>query len=753
MNRFLSFFFLSVPVLFLGFLALDSFAQTAPPARPFTVAEIYSESGLTGKAPEGQLWSPDGARLTYVSEEGDLMQVEAATGRVSVLVGRNKLASLISANAPEKDKDHRSRYNMPGYIWAPDSRHLLFDSNGQLWLYDLHIGTGVQVAFSGIASGDDPKFSPDGSMLSFVRDHNLYICQLRKAGTPTASVSNNRDPNVFNGQVDWLYLEELGVRSNYFWSPDSRQVAYLEMNEGAVPEYPLVDWIPTHAQVDLQRYPQPGDNNPAVRVGVVGGGGGKTVWMKLPFHEGQDYIPRFGWATRKTLWIETISRDHTHRNLYFADAATGNTTLALALKDDKYFDESYDITFSGIHIALTSWQDGHSHIYLYSFDAANPTTAKLEAQLTKGDFEVSSIAGLDESHHTVYFASNEGDARQQQVWAVQMDGSDKRKVSQTAGFHDPELAPEAAFYADTYSSQMTPTTVSLCTSKGACKPFWQSKSLSGYSLTAPENLETKASDGTTLYGSLLLPPGRTATASVPLIINPYGGPHAQTVRDAWSKGFLFDQLLVQHGYAVLHVDNRGMGSRGRSFEQAAYHNFGPVQLEDQFRALDDALARYPQLDRNRVGWWGWSWGGTFTLYAMTHSSRVVAGVAVAPVTDWHNYDSTYTERYLGTPASNPDSYHDFSVVNEAQNLKGRLLLVHGTGDDNVHVGNSIQFLQHLIDADIPYDLQLYPRKTHSIAGEESRTHLFERILAHFDRYLMNAHQNATTAGTNSGEAE
>jgi dipeptidyl-peptidase-4 len=193
---------------------------------------------------------------------------------------------------------------------------------------------------------------------------------------------------------------------------------------------------------------------------------------------------------------------------------------------------------------------------------------------------------------------------------------------------------------------------------------------------------------------------------------------------------------VENGFAVLHVDNRGMGGRGRDFAQAAYHNFGPVQLGDQIAAINQTLRAYPQLDPKRLGWWGWSWGGTFTLYAMTHSDRFRAGVAGAPVTDWQNYDSIYTERYLGSPALNDDIYRDDSVVNGAANLKGRLLLIQGTGDDNVHLENSIQFIQKLIDADLPYDLQLYPRKTHGIDGAEATNHLFARILAHFHLYLM-----------------
>jgi dipeptidyl-peptidase 4 len=265
--------------------------------------------------------------------------------------------------------------------------------------------------------------------------------------------------------------------------------------------------------------------------------------------------------------------------------------------------------------------------------------------------------------------------------------------------------------------------------------FWASHAIESLGLRAPEQLEVKARDGTTLYGTLLLPANVPAAASVPLIVNPYGGPAVQTVLNRWSDALLFDELLAQHGFAVMHADNRGMAGRGREFAQAAYHNLGPVQLEDQLTVVDAVLAKYPQLDAKRLGWWGWSWGGTFTLYAMTHSDRFRAGVAVAPVTDWRNYDSIYTERYMSRPTDFPEGYKDFSVVNSAANLKGRLLLVQGTGDDNVHFNNTVQFVQKLIETEIPYDLQIYPRKTHSISGSDVRTHLYTRILAQFEQYL------------------
>jgi dipeptidyl-peptidase-4 len=714
--------------------AQNQIAQDQTAAKPLTVEAIFAHGPLIGQPPEGLTWSPDGKHLTYI-DGGELVDLDSATGKSHVLVSRAKLASLSGAAGTETDRDHRERYKMASYLWAPDSAHLLFDSNGRLWLYDLHNGTGVQVGFTGTASGDDPKFSPNGEMVSFVRDHGISVLHLKAAGMPAAIVAPPPNPATLNGEVDWVYEEELEVRSNYFWSPDSKNLAFLQMNETQVPQYPITDWIPTHALVDQQRYPQPGDPNPDVRVGVVGASGGKTVWVKLPIHPGQDYIPRFGWVDHKTLWVETLTRDHKHRDLYFADAATGQAHAVLNFTDDKFIDDNYDVSVGYGSIVLTNWTDGHNHLYLYSYDQAHPetATAKLEQQLTKGDFEVGDVLGVDHAGKVIHYASNEGNPLEQQLWQVSFAG-ERKQLTTGAGTHEGNFAPMGGGFVDTQSSMMDPPTLRLCQAANKCNVFWSTRALESYHLRAPQQLQVKAHDGTTLYATLLLPEGATP-ASIPLIVNPYGGPGPQTVVNQWSGGLLFDELLAQHGFAVLHADNRGAGSRGRDFAQAAYHNFGAVQLEDQLTVLDAVLAQNPQLDPKRLGWWGWSWGGTFTLYSLSHSDRFRAGVAVAPVTDWRNYDSIYTERYMSQLADFADGYRDFSVVNSAAKLKGRLLLAQGTSDDNVHMENIVQYIQKLIEARIPYDLQIFPRKTHSIAGPDVRVDLFNRILAHFDEYL------------------
>jgi dipeptidyl-peptidase-4 len=716
------------------------FAQKASaPTHPWTVKEIYGGDNLTGEPPSGISWSPDGSRATYLSDDGDVMQIQVADGKLKKLIGHSKIDALLTAEITEKDRDHRNRYDEPDYIWSPDSQHLLFDTNGDLWLYDLHSGTGVEVGNTGMQSGDDPKFSPNGQFISYVRDHNLYLQRAQQGGAPLA-LTETHDGTVLNGEIDWVYLEELDVRSNYFWSPDSKQLVYLQMNEAQVPTYPLTDWIPLHATVDAQRYPQPGDPNPSVRVGVVSASGGSTHWLKIPLTAGDDYVPRFGWVNPHVVWVEVLTRDQKHENLYFADTRTGEVKLALAQTEPKYFTLTYDVTFVGDHqFLIQSWRDGYTHIYRYTFDAGNPlgSEAQLANQLESGPYEATEVKTVDEATNTVYYLSSEGDSHEQQVWAVQLDGSGKRRVTKAAGFHDPDFPAKGDSFIDTASTLTTPPTVSYCTAQGDCTPFWSSHKIKDHTLVAPEQLELKAADGaTTLYGTLQLPVDATAAASVPLIVNPYGGPGVGAAKNKWNgRQWFFDQLLAEHGFAVLHVDNRGMAGRGRDFEQAAYHNFGPPQLADQLTSIDQVLAKYPQLDSHRLGWWGWSWGGTFTLYSLSHSDRFLAGASGAPVTDWRNYDSIYTERYLGLPAANPDVYQNDSVQNTAKDLKGHLLILHGTGDDNVHFANTIQYIQKLIDAGIQYDYNVFPRKTHSVAGPIAQTELHNKLLQQFEMYV------------------
>lgn len=726
--------------LLLAGCAAASASGTAP-RHSITVSQLFHEERFQAAPPQVE-WSPDSSRLMYVDHAGNLVAIHAATGDKAVLIPAGKMSNFNERGLSEWDRALIARYHETRRLWTPNSQNVLLVSRGGLWLFHTHSGVGIEIASTGSGRGGNPQFSPDGKHLSYIRGNNLYTRPF-PLGEPETELTRSTSKTLLNGGVDWVYQEELNVSSNYFWSPDSKHIAYLEMNEASVPRYPIEDFLSVHPSLHQQFYPQPGDPNPVVRVGVVGAGGGKTRWIKLPIDEGADYIPRFGWLDNQTLWIETLSRDQTTRTIYFADFQHDKVNPVLTLKDKKFLGTDYDLTWLPSRLLLTSWQDGYRHIYVYQFDPRNPlqTKATMARELGDGDWDVAAICAVNRSSNTVYYLSNQGNPRQQKLWAAKMDGSGLRQISEQGGWHEPVFSPNAKSYADTVSSLTTPPSVDLCREGSGCRTFWTAPKpfteASGIKLIAPTPVEFTAADGTTrLEGLIVLPPGKTTAQSVPLIMNPYGGPDAQSVVDRWSTVRLFfDQILAQHGFAVLTVDNRGMAGRGRDFAQAAYHNFGPIQLSDQMAALHQALARYPQLDGRRIGWWGWSWGGTLTLYAMTHSDRVKAGVAVAPVTDWRDYDSIYTERYLGLPSSNRDIYERDSVIKSALNLNGHLLIAHGTGDGNVHFSNSVQFIHALVQAGIPYELAIYPGKTHDILGAAARTDLFGRILAHFERYL------------------
>jgi dipeptidyl-peptidase-4 len=733
-------------------------AQTQP-APELTLEAIYAEGGLLGRPPESVKWAPDGSRVAFVQrddggEKGALYYVDANNPKPAVLVASEKLSSLappISNVKDERQKEALQRYSVAAYHWSPDSKKLLFDSLGQLWLFSLDSGTAVQITSSNDPSVD-PKFSPDGSHVAYVRKHNLYVRDV--AGGREDALTRDDDPNLLNGEVDWVYEEELYTRSNYFWSPDGKQIAFLQMDEKPVPDYPITDWIPLHSTVDQQKYPQPGDSNPMVRLGVVSSGGGKIKWFSggganngVPLGgDTNTYVPRFGWVRPGIVWAMALNRAQDRLDLYFIDVKSGKYQLMMSESSDVWIDmhpeTEFELLHSGDRYLWTSWRDGHYHIYLYQFDNQNPMAgpATVVQQLTHGDWDVESIDGVDEKQGIVYFVANEGDWRQANLYAVGLDGKNFHRVSKQGGAHMASFDPaNAKYYVDNYSSLSTPPSMSLCNVSGDCNPFWTPRATEEYQLPTPKKVEFTAADGTTkLLGTILLPTGgpMMANGKAPMIVNPYGGPGAQSVRDSWGgANYYFDCILARRGFAVLRVDNRGMANRGKAFAAALRHDLGQNELADQISAVKQALQQFPEIDGNRLGFWGWSYGGYFTLYTMTHTDMFKAGVAVAPVTDWRLYDSIYTERYMGLPKDNDEGYKKSAPVNFAGDLKGNLLEVHGTSDDNVHFQNTVQMVNAFINSGKQFELMIYPRKTHGISGTQARTHLFHLIEDHFEEYL------------------
>ncbi|MGO9403688.1 MAG: DPP IV N-terminal domain-containing protein [Terriglobales bacterium] len=731
-------------------------AQTAAP-KQLTIEHIFAEGGIVGRAPETIQWSPDGTKVSFIQrddagEHGELWYVDVITGEKKVLASETKLSQLAPLTGRIKDQREKQgvrHYHVTAYTWSPDAKHLLFNSQEQLWYYSLDTGTAVQLTSSPDPS-EDPKFSPDGKRLAYVRKHNLYVHPVsdeegeyaltrdEKQKDKDKDRDKDKEDNLLNGEVDWVYAEELDVRSNFFWSPEGRDIIFLQMDETRVPAYPITDWLPTHPHVEQEKYPKAGDPNPTVRVGVVSSNGGKVRWIKLT-DDDDTYVPRFGWIRENWAWAEVLNRKQDVLDLYFIDARSGKSRKVLTESAPDAWvnvNDDFRVLKSGNRFLWTSWRDGHTHIYLYSFNAQDPLAddAKLERQLESGDYEVLAISGVDEAAHdqssTVFFTANKGDPRQEKLFSVKLDGSGIESLSSQEGDYTVAFADDGKHFVETHSRTLTPPRISVCAAGGACRKLWEGRSVADYNPIAPKMMEFKAEDGTVLYGSLILPRHADATQKIPLIVYIYGGPAGQTVQDSWddtrSENTLFHQILANEGFAIFSADNRGTPNRGKKFSCAIRLQFGEVELKDQLTALDQLYAQFPQLDRTRTGIWGWSNGGSMTLYALTHYDRFKAGISVAPVASWRDYDSIYTERYMGLPKDNASAYDD-SMVNAASSLHGSLLLVHGTSDDNVHFQNTIQMTNALIQAQKQFRLMVYPDKAHGISGSATRTHLFHMM--------------------------
>jgi dipeptidyl-peptidase 4 len=710
------------------------FAQSSP-TKPLTIEAIFAPGGLAGRGPENIEWSPDSSKLSYIqrddeSQHTELWYVDAATGEKKLLLGEAKLAPLApdyDKIKDERERERLTRYHVAAYLWAPDSKHLLFNSLGQLWLLDLATSTAVQFTSAPEPTGD-PQFSPDGNQLSYIRKHNLYVRAIN--GKDEKQLTKDGGDNLFNGDIDWVYAEELAVRSNYFWSPDSKQIVFLHMDETRVPTYPIENLLPTHPTVDNEKYPKVGDPNPVVKLGVTDIDKGKVRWISLTEDE-DTYIPRFGWVGDGIIWAELLNRNQDTMDLFFIDSRSGKAKKVLTeTAPGAWVDvnDNFRVLKSGDRFLWSSWRDGNTQLYLYSFDKQNPLAgeAKLESQITQGKFEVTGVESVDEDSGTIFFSCNKDDPRQRQLYSVKMDGSSMRRITQDEGMYSEQFSPNAKHYEQMFDGPLTAPRISLCTVGGSCTSVWQGRDeVAEYGLRAPKFLEFKADDGTTLYGRLLLPPNPVPDAKIPVIVHIYGGPAAQTVLKELENPF--DEILSRQNFAIFSVDNRGTPGRDRKFQTAIRHEFGAIELKDQLTALDQLLAQYPQLDKDRIAIWGWSNGGSMTLYALTHSNRFRAGVAVAPVTNQVNYDSIYTERYMGQLKDDQKGYAESDVTADVDKLHGALFLAHGTGDDNVHFQNSMQMINALINAGKQFQLMIYPNKTHSISGSDARDHLFHLI--------------------------
>ncbi len=713
------------------FATLPAGAQSD--GKPLTIEAIYGGE-LSVPAPSQTRWTPEGHLSFFLSpEEGDrdLWLFDTGSGEKRVLLNaealRNLAPSPTQATTDERERTRRTRFAVPGYIWAPDGQSILFTSGGQIVLYELAQGNVTRLpSKQGVL---DPKFSPDGQWISFVFEHDIWV--VPAAGGEQKQVTFGGHDLLLHGDLDWVYPEELGVRSGYHWSPDSRHIAFLEMDESPVPIYPITEQVARQATVDLQRYPKPGDPNPKVRVGIVDIGTGRTAWID----RAAEYIPRIQWANPTTVAIQLLDRDQHELELIFVNPKTGRSRSVLTERDDHWVRVSNDLTFlsGGKEFLWTSERSGFRHLYLYHGEGDQ---AVLMRPLTEGDWQATRIDGVDEDGGWAYFSANRDNPIGSDLYRVKLDGTGLERLTRDQGSHGINLNPAADAYLDTFSSMTDPGRISFQSlATDNTFPFHESHSLDEYDLVEPETKMLDTPDGAKVGLLLLKPQKLEPNKKYPVLVYVYGMLGSPTIRDSWGRNrALFHQFLVQKGYIVAQFDDRTSSIWGKKYAVLGDHNIGPLAIQDHQVAVD-YLESLPYVDGDRMGIWGWSGGGFTTTFTMTHSELFKVGVAGAPVTDWLLYDSIYTERYMGLPQEDPEAYERTSAVKAAKDFSGRMLIIHGTHDDNVHPQNTIQLVDALIKNRKQFDLMLYPNKTHGIRGTDETIHLWTMVYEYLERHL------------------
>ncbi|HEX6789852.1 MAG TPA: S9 family peptidase [Candidatus Krumholzibacteria bacterium] len=584
---------------------------------------------------------------------------------------------------------------------------------------------------------EDPTFSPDGKWLAYSRGNDLYTRDLER-GVEIRHTSTGCD-TVYNGVLNWVYMEELFTRGDvkaYWWSPSGNRLAFLEIRDGMVPQYPIPDLVKTPATWKLQRYPRPGDPNPQVRVGIVDAASQAVQWTDV--ETGPDnYIVRVNWlADGSAIAIEKMNRAQDHLTLLFTDAQSGKSDVILEEKSPTWINATYAKHFyeKRRQFLWGSEQDGHMHFYLYNLDGS-PIR-----QLTKGAWEVFDLEGVDEAKKRVYFTANEGSVAEQHFYRVDEDGKNLKRISSEEGTHDIVMSPDHRWYLDKYSSQARPVRYSVFDTNGK-RLFDLGDQSTGEFATLrlpPQEYGTFDHDGATFHYRMMRPLDFDPTKKYPVIVFVYGGPGSQQVKKMWTRQELYHAYLTGKGYIVFNMDNRGAGGYGKAWEEPLLKRAGTIELDDQVAGVE-WLKQLSYVDGDHIGIWGWSYGGYMTLQAMFNRGDVYkAGVAVAPVSDWRLYDSIYTERYMKLPADNEEGYKATAPLERADSLQGALLLMHGDADDNVHPQNSIALVRKLINAGKDFDFMLYPQKEHGIAGSADRFFLYRKMTAFFDRNLKTA---------------
>jgi dipeptidyl-peptidase-4 len=704
-----------------GALLLFLSSAAAAQQKLLTIDDIYDPAkkvNFSGTVPDIR-WLKDGRHYLLANDASRkdaprLQRVDAVTGEAAPFFDNAKMQRALLTLGGVTEADARSLANRSSYQWNNDETALLLNWNNDLFYYQLGSDKAVRVT-------NDPDeevgetFSPNDRMVGFVRNGNIYVYDL--ANQTERRLTADGGAKILNGRLNWVYQEELYGRGNfeaYWWSPDSTKLAYLRLDDNPVPEFTVVDHIPYGQSLEVSEYPKAGDPNPIVQLGVVNAAGGATRWVDtFKYHPTDFLIARVSWTpdSRQVVY-QAQNREQTFLDLNFANSADGKSATVVRETSRSWVEVIDNPTW--LKDGSFLWQsarNGWNHIYHYT------AGGKLLHQLTDGKWEVRSLDGVDEEKGLVYFTATEHSHIAPHGYRVKLDGTGLTRLTTSEGSHKLALSPTTNLFLDSWSDANTPTQTRLYDAAGKLvRVIAENKvtALSQYRLGTTEFLQVKTRDGFPMEAMMIKPPDFDARKKYPVLEFIYGGPHAPQVKDSWGgSSYLWHQLMAQKGYLIWIVDNRTASGKGVESEVPVYKNMGELELRD----IEDGVAwlkNQPYVDGERIGIWGWSYGGFMTSYALTHSQSFKVGIAGGTVSDWRNYDSIYTERYMLTPQNNPEGYWKSSPVHYAKDLHGKLLLIHGAMDDNVHVANTIQFAYELQKAGKQFQLMLYPKSRHGV---------------------------------------
>lgn len=708
------------------------FVQPLPaqPKKALTFDHIFSESFM----PEGIddiNWMDDGQYYTTLErteQDIEIRKYDILTGDYEVVVASSEL----------RIEGRRRPIIIQGYQFSADEEKILIKTDvEQIWrrstrenYYIYNIET-EQVAK--LTESDQKQqyaqFSPSGDKAAFVKDNDLYLVNL-ETDQEKAITTDGEYNHIINGATDWVYEEEFGIAKAWYWSPNGEKIAFYRFDESHVKEFFLTEWGSLYPGLTHYKYPKAGEENSTVKIGVYDLKSGKTTWMDVE-SENDQYIPRINWTKdSNTLAIRRMNRLQNKQDLMLANVNTGKTEIIKTETSNAWVDVNNNLKFlnNGNQFIYVSEESGYNHIYLYNMEG------KMIRQVTRGDWEVTNYLGYDEETDRIYYMSTEESPLQRHLYSIDIDGTDKKKMTDGEGWNSINMSRDYRYYIETFSSTATAPQYSLHKQNGDQVRMLEDNdalqdTLSAYRMPTKEYIKIPL-DQATLNGYIMKPHDFDPAQQYPVLFYVYGGPGSQTVTKQFGTGHrpMWHRYLTEEGYIVVSVDNRGTGARGRNFEKQVYKKLGQLEVADQIEAAQYLAREYDYLDADRFGIWGWSYGGYMASLVLAKSDGIFnTAIAVAPVTNWRFYDTIYTERFMQTPQMNPEGYEKGSPITYADQMQGDFLLVHGTGDDNVHFQNTVRFVNKLIEEDVQFETLFYPNRTHGIYGGNTRHHLFEKL--------------------------